>query len=213
MAIQFQDETVIIHRFICGPLANNTYLIVCAQTNQSIIIDLPEDARELIDTAINTEVQRIVITHNHRDHIQGYFDVTKDIKAPVGICQADADALPRPADFFIEHGSAIKAGTVTLKAIATPGHTPGSMSLGMGKHLFTGDTLFPGGPGRTQSPKDLRQIIQSIRTRLFVKDLDTIFYPGHGEGSTLRLARHEYGIFASKQHPDDLTGDVTWLGS
>ena len=213
MAPHYRDEGIIIHKLKCGPYDNNAYLLVCPHTNDSIIIDTPAQPSKLVEAARATRVKAIVITHNHFDHIQGFTEVTSAIRAPVGIGEPDAGALPKAPDFFLADGEEVKAGTVSLKCISTGGHTPGSICLVAGKHLFTGDTLFPGGPGKTRTPENLKQIIQSITSKLFVLGDDLRFYPGHGEDGDLRTAKEEYGNFASKEHPPDLCGDVLWLTS
>ncbi|MCH8206367.1 MAG: MBL fold metallo-hydrolase, partial [Chloroflexi bacterium] len=168
---------------------------------------------ELIAAAKATTVRSILITHSHSDHIQGLTQVASAIGAPVGIGAGDASALPKPADFFLEDGGEVKAGTLTLKVIPTPGHTPGSTCLAIGSHLFTGDTLFPGGPGKTRTPTDLERIIESIDSKLLTMDDNVAFYPGHGDDGRLKTAKDEYSFFASKDHPSDLCGDVLWLES
>ncbi|MCI0440606.1 MAG: MBL fold metallo-hydrolase [Chloroflexi bacterium] len=213
MPPHYQDSSVTVHKITCGPYGNNAYLVVCPRTNESILIDTPADPGKLIEAARQTNVKAILITHNHFDHIQGFEEVTSAIKAPVGIGEADAHALPRQPDLLLKDGDEIKAGTVTLKAISTPGHTPGSTCLSFGKVLFTGDTLFPGGPGKTRAPENLRQIIQSITSRLFPLGDDIGVFPGHGDDTTLKASKEEYAVFASKSHPADLCGDVLWLES
>ena len=211
MAPHYEDANIIIEKLKCGPYDNNAYLLVCPQTNESIIIDTPADPGKLIDAAKATSVKAILITHNHVDHIQGFSEVTAAIGAPVGIGEADARALPEAPDFYLEDRQEVKAGTVRLRAISTPGHTAGSTCLVAGKRLFTGDTLFPGGPGRTGSPENLKQIIDSVNSKLFVLGDDFAFYPGHGDDGRLETAKEEYAIYASKDHRADLCGDVLWL--
>ena len=213
MATHYRDDRIVIHKLKCGPYDNNAYLLVCPETNESIVIDTPADPGELIEAAGATTVMAILITHNHSDHIAGFGEVTSAIDAPVGIGEADGHALSRSADFFLEDGREVRAGTVGLRCISTPGHTPGSTCLVADSHVFTGDTLFPGGPGKTRAPENLKQIIDSITQKLFVLGDDAAFYPGHGEDGTLRTAREEYAVFASKDHPGDLYGDVVWLPS
>ena len=213
MAVHYQDESIAVHKLKCGPYDNNAYLLVCPKTNESIAIDTPADPGKLIDVAQSTNVKAILITHNHLDHLEGFGEVTSAIQAPVGIGEPDASALPRPADFFLKDGDEIKAGTVTLKAISTPGHTPGSTCLVVGNSLFTGDTLFPGGPGKTRTPQNFEQIIESINTKLFVLGGELTFYPGHGDDGVIKTAKEEYDVFKSKDHPAELSGDVLWLSS
>ncbi len=213
MAPHYQDSGIIIHKVKCGPYDNNAYVLVCPQTNESILIDTPEDPGGLIAVAKSTDVKSILITHNHSDHIHGLTEVTSALGARVGIGEPDAHALPRPPDFFLRDGEEVKAGTISLKAISTPGHTPGSTCLVVGDRLFTGDTLFPGGPGKTRAPENLQQIIKSITSKLFVLGDGLKFYPGHGDDGNLKSSVEEHAQFASKGHPDDLCGDVLWLSS
>ena len=211
MALHYQDSSITIHKIKCGPYDNNAYLVVCPQTNESIIIDTPGDPGELIEAAKETNVSSIIITHNHMDHIQGFAEVTSAIAAPVGIGEPDAQALPKTSDFFLIDGHEVTAGTVGLRVLSTPGHTPGSMCLVVGKQLFTGDTLFPGGPGKTRTPENLEAIIASITGKLFVLGDDLNVYPGHGDDGDLKTSKEQYQIFASKDHRPDLCGDVEWM--
>ena len=213
MTAHFSDDTITIHKIQCGPYGNNAYLVVCPQTNESIIVDAPPDPGALIEAAQRTEVKTILITHNHFDHIEGLPEVKAAIGAPVGIGSADADGLPDAPDLKIDDGDEIVAGSVKLTAIFTPGHTDGSTCFAFGPHLFTGDTLFPGGPGRSRNPQALAQLIESVTDRLFVLDQIDDFYPGHGDDGNLKTEIGKYEVFASKPHPDDLHGDVDWLNS
>ena len=211
MTPHYQDDAITVHKLKCGPYDNNAYLLVCPHTGESIIIDTPAEPGKLIEAARTTVVKAIVITHNHSDHLEGFDEVTSAIEAPVAIGEPDAHALPRPPDFFLRDAQELKAGTLRLKAIFTPGHTPGSTCLLTGHHLFTGDTLFPGGPGKTRTGDNLKEVIQSITTKLYVLDDDIRFYPGHGPDGDLRTSKEDYKVFASKDHPGDLCGDVLWL--
>ena len=213
MAPNYQDDKITIHKIKCGPYDNNAYLLVCPETNQSILIDTPQDPGALIEAAQQTDVQAILITHNHADHLAGFSEVTSAIGASVGIGEADADALSTPPAMLLKEGDEITAGTLTLRAIATPGHTPGSTCFAIGNHLFSGDTLFPNGPGRTRTPENLAQIIDSITSSLFVLADDTNIFPGHGDDGNLKTEKDKYKVFASKEHPADLAGDVEWLKS
>ena len=213
MAPHYQDSSITIHKLKCGPYDNNAYLLACPQTNESILIDTPAEPDKLIEIAKATNVKAIIITHNHMDHLLGFDDVTSAIDAPVAIGEADAHALKKPPARLLKDGDEIKAGTITLKAIATPGHTPGSTCYTVGNSIFTGDTLFPGGPGKTGSPENLRQVIDSITSKLFVFGDDLAVYAGHGDDGYLKSSKEEYRVFASKEHPADLFGDVLWMTS
>ena len=211
MKPHYMDDDIIIHKVKCGPYDNNAYLLVCPETNESIIIDTPSDPSVLLAVASVTSVRSIVITHNHIDHLLGFDEVIDTFDVPVSIGMADADALPKPADLLLQTGSQIKAGKITLEAIHTPGHTDGSICYLFQKHLFTGDTLFPGGPGKTKSPENLTQIIDSLTTKIFTLSSGILIYPGHGDDGVLEDSKKDYAIFASKEHDANLCGDVEWV--
>ena len=213
MTPYYQDNKIIIHKIKCGPYDNNSYVLVCPETNESLVIDAPANPEEIIDIAIKTTVKSILITHNHMDHIQGLSTITSYIKTKIGIGKPDDFSIPLHPDFFFEDISGITCGTITLKVQSTPGHTPGSTCFLFDKHVFTGDTLFPGGPGKTRTPSDFKQILLSINSKLLGLAQDCNFYPGHGEDSTIEIAREEYDIFTQKDHPENLYGDVLWLKS
>ena len=211
MPVHFEDDVVRIHKTIASPYDNNAYIIVCKATNKALIIDTPRDAGAVLAEAADTEVVSLAITHGHRDHIEGYAEFREGLAAPFGLHKDDAERLlPKVAEFNLENGTTIQVGELSLQLLHTPGHTPGGVCLLLGKHLFSGDTLFPGGPGKTQTPEALKQVIGSITETLFVLPDDTNVYPGHGSDTTIGAARAEYAVFASQEHPADLCGDVLW---
>lgn len=207
----FYDKEVRIFKTSCGPLDNNAYLVVCPETNESVIIDAPMGPEQLLDEANGTAVKYILITHNHRDHLAGLKEIMDVTGAPVQIHREDADALDTALGGLVADGDTIVAGTVQIKVIHTPGHTAGSVCYLVGNHLFSGDTLFPGGPGRSRSPEALQEIIRSITEKLYTLPEDTSILPGHGQDSILGISKEEYMIFAQRRHPADLSGDVLWL--
>ena len=213
MSAHYQDERITVHKVTSGPLYNNAYVLICPETNESIVIDAPAEPANMIAVAGATTVRSILITHSHWDHIDGLGEVVSALGAPVGIGEGDAPDLPTPPDFILRHGETVEAGSLTLKLISTPGHTPGSTCMSFGDLLFTGDTLFPGGPGRTRAPSDLAQLLDSISGELLTLDDGITFYPGHGDDGALKTAKEEYAVFASRPHPADLCGDVAWLES
>jgi glyoxylase-like metal-dependent hydrolase (beta-lactamase superfamily II) len=109
-----------------------------------------------------------------------------------------------------DHRDEIFFGANKLRVLHTPGHTPGGLCFLTDKYLIAGDTLFPGGPGRTQSPDDFCQIIQSITEKLFALPEDTQVYPGHGEATTIKAAKQQYEVFSTRPHDPHLCGDVVW---
>ncbi|MBI2172059.1 MAG: MBL fold metallo-hydrolase [Chloroflexi bacterium] len=211
MVMRHVSGEAIIHKVPMGSYGNNGYLVVCPRTNESIIIDTPAEPEKLLAIAKDTTVKCILITHTHQDHLLGFEAIRSALSALVGVHPTEASNLPSPPDFHLLDGDTITIGTVGVKVIHTPGHTSGSLCFLSGGHLFTGDTLFPGGPGNTRTPKDLKQILGSITQRLLALPENTVVYPGHGNNTTVGDAQVEYAIFASRTHPDDLCGDVHWL--
>ena len=171
-----------------GPMDNNVYVVVCPATRESLVIDASHDAERIAAAMEGTTPRYILLTHGDADHIDVLDDLKARLKVPVGIHQDDAGRLTTPPDFMIADGQDISVGQVTLRALHTPGHTPGSLSfyVASGSTLFAGDTLFPGGPGATHDNKDdFAQIIGSVREKLFVLPADTAVRPGHGSDTTI----------------------------
>ena len=212
MTLHYKGE-ILVHKIPMGPYGNNGYVVVCPKTNESIVIDTPAEPDKLIDVAQHTIVKAILITHTHMDHLLGFDKIRSTLGAPVGVHATEASKLPSSPDFHLEDGQIITAGTISLNVIHTPGHTPGATCFMTGHHLFTGDTLFPGGPGRTSTPQDLQQIITSIVAKLLVLPGDTALYPGHGDNTIIQTSQEEYAAFDSRPHSADLCGDVLWLSS
>ena len=196
-----------------GPYDNNLYVIHDREDGDAIIVDAPEGAEQALDGLQGAKVRRIVMTHRHADHWSAVETLKEATKAPVACHPADKEPHAALVDETFDHGDAIIVGGLRVKVIHTPGHTPGSVCFLVANHLISGDTLFPGGPGRTERPEDLQQEIESIRTRLFDLPDGVLVHPGHGDDGTIGASRREYAVFASKDHPPDLCGDVTWEGS
>jgi glyoxylase-like metal-dependent hydrolase (beta-lactamase superfamily II) len=195
-----------------GPYANNVYVIVDRATKQSIFVDAPYESERAIEAAQGTDVQMIIVTHRHGDHWANIDLVKEKLGAPV-FCHED-DRAPYAAKVFdtLQDGAEIELGESRVRIIHTPGHTPGSICLIVDGVLISGDTLFPGGPGRSDTPAALQQMVGSITSRLLTLPDATAVYPGHGDNTTIADAKREHAVFASKQHPADLSGDVTWEG-
>ena len=185
--IDYQDATVEVHRVVVGPVDNNVYVVRCRRTGDALLIDAANEHDLLLDLCRGLGVRRVVETHGHWDHIQAVSAV-RDAGFDVGITAADASMLPS-YDSVLEDESVIEVGDLRVATIATPGHTPGSMcfSLEGTPLLFTGDTLFPGGPGNTSfDHSDFGDIIRSIEQRIFAHfDPGTLVLPGHGAGTTV----------------------------
>jgi len=195
-----------------GPYANNVYVIVDRATKQSIFVDAPFESERAIEATQGTDVQMIIVTHRHGDHWAAIDLVKEKLGAPV-FCH-EADRAPYAAKVFdtLQDGAEIQLGESRVRIIHTPGHTPGSICLLVEGVLISGDTLFPGGPGRSDTPAALQQMVGSITSRLLTLPEETAVYPGHGDNTTIAAAKREHAVFASKPHPADLSGDVTWGG-
>ena len=202
-----------VHKIVMGNLSNNCYLIVCPTTNESIIIDAPAEPDKVLPIAKTTIVKAILITHTHADHTAGLSRIRSETGGKVVVHETEASHLSITPDILIPKQTTFTAGQLSILALNTPGHTPGSTSYLIGKYLFSGDTLFPGGPGATHTPENLRQEISSITTQLLPLPTDTIVCPGHGENTTIENSRREYNVFKRNSHPPNLCGNVEWLQS
>ncbi len=207
------DSNVRITRLELGPFGTNAYIVVCQTTGDSILVDAPGEADEVLSQLAGTKPKHIVITHTHIDHIGALEELRAKLKIPVAVHPKDAARLPSRPDIELNDGDIVEVGKLKLKVLHTPGHTPGSLCLLVGKYLIAGDTIFPGGPGKTGTPADLKQIVKSIETKLFVLPDDTEVYPGHGDATVLGKEKKEFAVFASKPHDPNLCGDVLWLSS
>jgi glyoxylase-like metal-dependent hydrolase (beta-lactamase superfamily II) len=207
------DGEIRITKINMGAFDNNGYIVVCPETNEGVIIDTPAEPEKLLAEIGDVKVTNILITHRHQDHLLGFDEITQNVRADVAIGVEDAEVLPRPPEVPLKDGDLIKFGRQEMQVLATPGHTVGGRCFLLGKHLFSGDTLFPGGPGRTASPEAFQQVVDSITRKLLVLPDDIAVYPGHGLDTTIGTARQEYQNFASRPHPADLHGEITWLGS
>lgn len=213
MVVVVKDDDIQIERLELGPWGTNAYIIICLQTGNSVLIDTPGDASTIMERLKGTNPKYILLTHNHMDHLGALSELRSKLKVPLAAHASDAKSLPSPPEMLLNDGDVVSFGNIKLKVLHTPGHTSGSLCFKIGKYLISGDTIFPGGPGKTGSPADLRQIIKSITDKIFVLSDDTEIYPGHGDFTVLKKERDEFAIFSSRPHDPNLCGDVLWLSS
>ena len=183
-----------ITKMSVGEMDNNAYLLRCTDTGEQVLIDAANEAPRLIDLIGDAGLSTVVTTHQHGDHWQALLAVLKATGARSLAHAADADGIP-DVDDTVADGDTIPVGTCSLEVIHIVGHTPGSICLlyrdpNGTPHLFTGDSLFPGGPGRTTSPEDFTSLIADLEERVFGSLPDeTWVYPGHGDDTTLGSER------------------------
>ena len=181
------DSDLEIHKVVVGPMDNNVFVLRCTDTGDAVLIDAANEHDKLLDLARALNVGRVLETHGHWDHIQAIPQM-RDAGYSVGVTTEDA-AMLDSYDEIIDDDAVIEVGDLRLRTIHTPGHTPGSICFRVeGKPiLFSGDTLFPGGPGNTSfEGGDFPTIIRSIEDRLFSKLApETLVLPGHGDDTTI----------------------------
>ena len=186
----FEDSELEIHKVVVGPMDNNVFVLRCTETGEGALIDAANEHERLLDLCKNLGVKQVLETHGHWDHIQAVPHV-RDAGYSVFVTQEDAHMLDS-YDEILEDESVIEVGRLRLHTILTPGHTPGSICFRIQGRpiLFSGDTLFPGGPGATQfEGGDFTKIIESIDRRLFTLTADTLVLPGHGDETTIGAER------------------------
>jgi glyoxylase-like metal-dependent hydrolase (beta-lactamase superfamily II) len=189
--VHFEDTQAEIHKLVVGPVDNNVFVLRCKQTGEAVLLDAANEHERLLELCSTLGVRKVLETHGHWDHIQAV-PAVRDAGYEVGVTAADAAMLPS-YDFVLEDDAVIEVGRLRLRTIHTPGHTPGSMCFLVegSPVLFSGDTLFPGGPGNTSyEGGHFPTVIRSIEDRLFSPlPADTIVMPGHGDDTTIGTER------------------------
>jgi glyoxylase-like metal-dependent hydrolase (beta-lactamase superfamily II) len=189
---------VTLAKISVGPMDNNAYLLT-SEAGGAVLIDAAEDDTRLLELIGGREVAVIITTHRHGDHWQALQAVAEATKAELVCGRPDVDAIATGA--WVEgltgawDGDEVTIGDGELEVIGLVGHTPGSIALAFTGsdgvvHLFSGDSLFPGGPGKTHSPADFASLMSDLETKVFDRfDDRTIVHPGHGDGTTLGAER------------------------
>jgi len=204
------ENDLVIEKIPLGTYYTNSYLLSSPVTGESILIDAPGEPAFLKQKLNKTNLTRLLITHSHLDHIGALEEVKKEYGVPIGVHQKDASHLNINPDFFLFHGQCLQLGVQNIEVLHTPGHTPGSVSFKIKNYLIAGDTIFPGGPGKTNSPENFQQIIKTIRETIFSLPENTLIFPGHGDHTVLETEKKMFAQFEKQGYAPDLYGDVTW---
>ena len=191
---------VIVRKASVSAMDNNAYLLTCRATGAQVLIDAADDAPRLTRLVAEgaadggRDLSTVVTTHRHPDHTRALADLLAATGASSAAGREDAPALPVPPDRLLDHGDVLAVGDLALDVVHLRGHTPGSVALVLhaadgSVHAFTGDSLFPGGPGRTTTPADFTSLMNDLEERIFVLPDRTWIYPGHGKDSTIGTER------------------------
>lgn len=188
------EGTAAIRKVSVGAYDNNVYIIRCTETNEALVIDGAADPDRIVHAVGNARVVGIAQTHGHPDHVGALRSLVQSWDIPVYANEGDAYRVPVAA---MSDGDELTVGSLTVRALHTPGHTPGSLSFVCGSTLFSGDTLFPGGPGATQGAERFAEVMASL-DRLFALDDATRICPGHGLDSTIGRERPHVEIWRGR---------------
>ena len=192
----------VIRKASVSSMSNNAYLVTCRSSGKQLLVDAADDAPRLLELVREgaqdggNGLGLVVTTHRHQDHHRALADVLRRTRAEGAAGRQDADAIPVRPSILLDHGDVVTVGDLALKVIHLRGHTPGSVALVLRSvddsvHVFSGDSLFPGGVGNTfGNAEDFRSLIDDCEQRLFaVLPDDTWVYPGHGKDTTLGAER------------------------
>ncbi len=190
-------DELTIRKVSVGDLDNGCYLLTCRTTGDQLLIDAADDASRLLSLIAegSGRLTMVLTTHRHWDHHRALEQVARETGAITLAGVNDAEFIPYPTARLLRHGEEIMLGSVPLRAIELRGHTPGSIALachaGGRTHLFSGDSLFPGGVGNTQGDPDrFASLLSDVEDRIFAEYADdTWVYPGHGGDTTLGAER------------------------
>ncbi|MBM3742140.1 MAG: MBL fold metallo-hydrolase [Actinomycetota bacterium] len=199
--LHWKDANVEVHKVVVGPFDNNVFVVRCRRTGIGVLIDAANEHEQLLQLCQRLGVRRVLETHGHWDHIQAV-PAMREAGYEVAVTAADAPRLKDVGyDVFIDDAEIIEVGDLRLRAIHNPGHTEGSISFHVVDTplLFTGDTLFPGGPGNTKlEGGDFATIIESIDNKLFTFPAETIVLPGHGLDTTIGVERPQLASWVAR---------------
>ncbi len=192
--VDHADGPVAIRKVSVGSMDNNVYVLTCTATGRALVVDAADAADRIVTALGDAEPVAVVQTHGHWDHVRAWDDLHDEHDLEVWGHPGDADFFPRVVDRELADGDVLAVGELAIEVLHIPGHTPGSLTYAVQgaarTHLLTGDTLFPGGPGRTTNPTDFATIMDGLEERVFDRfDDDTRVHPGHGDSTTLGAER------------------------
>lgn len=196
----------VVHKASVSEMDNNVYVLTCTTTGERLLVDAADDADHLLrllrttapgPDAGETSLGQVVTTHQHWDHHRALAQVVAATGASTLAGEEDADALPVPVDRRLHDRDTVRVGDLVLDVVGLRGHTPGSVALALTVGgdvprtvLFTGDSLFPGGPGKTTDAQAFSSLMNDLETRIFaVYDDDALVLPGHGDNTVLGRER------------------------
>jgi len=185
----YRDDTMAVRKVGVGSWENNAYVLACRATGAAVVIDAAAEADRVVAAVGDLTPLAVLTTHGHFDHVGAAREVADRLDVPFRLNEADAETFGLTPDAPLSSGP-IAVGELTVGAIETPGHSPGSVCFTIGGLLFSGDTLFPGGPGATAGPgADFTQIMASLEDHIFTLADDTLVLPGHGLDTTIGAER------------------------
>ena len=188
-------DGVTVTKVSVGPMDNNAYLLECRSTGELTLIDAANDAATLLTLVGSRPLARVITTHRHRDHWVALQEVVSATGCRTAAGAEDVAGIPVATDEPLDDGDIVRVGDASFEVIHLVGHTPGSVALLYEDltghpHLFTGDSLFPGGVGKTAGPAEFSRLLDDVSSKIFDRlPDDTWFYPGHGKDSTLGAER------------------------
>lgn len=197
--IAHHATTVTVTKLSVGPMDNNCYVVADRSRRTGIVIDAADDAERILDAVGDLDITATLTTHHHRDHWQALAPVARATGARVLHHREDASRIPVPPDSALRDGDQLAVGAAAVEIRHTPGHTAGSVCVVLWgaasddptitAHVFSGDTLFPGGPGKTADADAFATVMASLESRVFPLPDETWVYPGHGDDTTLGAER------------------------
>jgi glyoxylase-like metal-dependent hydrolase (beta-lactamase superfamily II) len=201
-----------LDRLAVGSFQSNCYLI--SHNNQAILVDAGAEAGKILEWIGDRQLEYIVLTHGHGDHVGALGEVRAALSTPVVMHPEDAQAFRLKADLTLGHGQSLTLGDEELRISHIPGHTPGSIALRPvskeTKWAVVGDAVFPGGPGMTRSAEALSQSLVSLAATVFSWPDDIQLFPGHGVPTTVGAERAGFEAFCARPIPPDHSGDAAW---